>query len=258
MQIDIADIVNKRRQAKDKRPLPHWLLRPLERLIHQDEINAALARYGYLPTYDFLRAVIYDELKCTYSVHPPSSISNPPTSERSLLPTTFYLLPNNALFVSNHPLGGLDGMILILALHDMGWDVKVIVNDFLLNIPPLAPLFVPVNKVGGQKREYVQMMHDLWAGDAPILSFPAGACSRLIDGKVQDLPWKPTYLRQAERYHRQIVRIRFEGRNSMLFYRVAQLRALLHIPFNIEMMLLPREMFKARGQHYEIIIKNEK
>lgn len=238
--VNIADIVNKRRQTQGKRPLPHWVYRPLEKLIHQDEINSALARYGHLPTYDFLRAIIHDELHCTYTLHP----------------TPYTIHTNNALFVSNHPLGGLDGMILILALHDMGYDVKVIVNDFLLAIPPLAPLFVPVNKVGAQKREYVEKMHDLWASDAPILSFPAGACSRLIDGQVQDLPWKQTYLKQAARYHREIVYLHFEGRNSMLFYRVAQLRQLLHIPLNIEMMLLPREMFRARGKHYDISLCN--
>lgn len=147
-------------------------------------------------------------------------------------------------------------MILILALHDMGYDVKVIVNDFLLAIPPLAPLFVPVNKVGGQKREYVAKMHELWSSPSPILSFPAGACSRLIDGKVQDLPWRSTYLKQAAKYHREIVSIHFEGRNSMLFYRVAQLRAFLHIPLNIEMMLLPHEMFRARGQHFDIYLSS--
>jgi len=239
MVIDIADIVNKRREAVSKRPLPHWLFRPLARLIHQDEINAALARYGHLPTYDFLRAIIHDELRCTYTLHP-SPLTPQPTP----------------LFVSNHPLGGLDGMILILALHDTGYDVRVIVNDFLMAITPLAPLFVPVNKIGGQKREYVESMHQLWASDSPILSFPAGACSRLINGQVQDLPWHPTYLKQAAKYHREIVQIQFQGRNSMLFYRVAQLRALLHIPVNIEMMLLPREMFHAAGSHFDITLTN--
>jgi len=250
--VNIADIVNKRREAVGKHTLPHWLFRPLARLIHQDEINRILTRYADLPTYDFLRAIIHDELQCTYSVHPQSSIPNPQSSERSLLPTTYYLLPNSALFVSNHPLGGLDGMILILALHDMGYNVKVIVNDFLMAIPPLAPLFVPVNKIGGQKREYVDKMHQLWASNSPILSFPAGVCSRLIDGKVQDLPWKPTYLKQAKKYNREIIRIHFEGQNSMFFYRVAQLRKWLHIPFNFEMLLLPHEMFHARGQHFDI------
>jgi len=235
--VNISDIVNKRREAVGKRALPHWLLQPLARLIHQDEINRILTRYADLPTYDFLRTVIHDELHCTYTLHPS--------------PLTHHPSP---LFVSNHPLGGLDGIILILALHDMGYNVKVIVNDFLMAIPPLAPLFVPVNKIGTQKREYVEPMHQLWASNIPILSFPAGACSRLIDGKIQDLPWKPTYLKQAKKYHREIIRIHFEGQNSMFFYRVAQLRKWLHIPFNFEMLLLPHEMFRARGQHYDITI----
>ncbi|MCQ2347802.1 MAG: glycerol acyltransferase [Paludibacteraceae bacterium] len=246
MQISVADIVNQRRQAAGKRCLPHWVFRPLERLICQDEINAGLARYGHLPPYDFLRAVIHDILGCSYTLHlSDSSFTGVPGGTR-------FTDSPNPLFVSNHPLGGLDGMILILALHDLGYDVRVIVNDFLLALQPLAPLFVPVNKVGGQKREYVEQMRQLWSGPTPILSFPAGACSRLIDGKVQDLPWRPTYLKNAATYHREIIRLRFEGRNSMLFYRVAQLRAWLHIPFNIEMLLLPREMFRAHGSHYHI------
>lgn len=248
MYIDLADIVNRRRLARGKRALPKWLFRPLERLICQDEINAGLAQYGHLPAYDFLRAVIHDLLGCTYTLSPSQfSVLNSQSSP-SLPPP---------LFVSNHPLGGLDGMILILALHDLGYDVRVIVNDFLLHIEPLRPLFVPVNKVGSQPRAYVQTMHDLWSGPSPILSFPAGACSRLIHGQVQDLPWRPTYLRQAAKYNRPVVRLHFEGRNSMLFYRVAQLRAALHIPFNIEMLLLPREMFHARGKHFVINLKSD-
>jgi len=237
--VNIAKIANKRRLEHGKRALPEWVYRPLARLIHQDEINRLLSRYGHLPTYDFLRTILRDELQCTYEVK----------GEGLEVKGEGW---KKVLFVSNHPLGGLDGMILILALHDLGYDVRVIVNDFLLAVPPLAKLFVPVNKLGRQKREYVELMHELWAGTDPILSFPAGVCSRLIDGQVQDLPWKSTYLKQAAKYHRPIIRIHFSGRNSMFFYRVAQLRKFLRIPFNIEMLLLPRELFHARGHHYDI------
>jgi len=236
MHINVADILSKR--APD-RHIPAFVVRYLERLIHQDEMNAMLDQYGHLRGYEFLDTFLRKGLHCDYTLHEDYPI---------------YKHSANSIFVSNHPLGGLDGIILALMLHEHGYDARVIVNDLLMNVEPLRELFVPVNKVGTQRREYVQQMHELWESDSPILTFPAGACSRLIDGEVKDLEWKNTYLRNAVKYHRDVVPIYFDGRNSMHFYRVAQWRKWLRIPINLEMMLLPDEMFRARGHHYNVYI----
>jgi len=241
--INVADIVARRAPG---RKIPAFIMHYLERLVHQDELNECLTQYGHLRGYEFLDAFLRKGLGCDYTVHEDVPMFGPhgalQQSKRQRPP----------VFVSNHPLGGLDGMILLLLLHEHGYDAKVIVNDLLMNVEPIKDLMVPVNKLGGQRREYVERMNELWASDVPILTFPSGAVSRLIDGEVKDLPWKDTYIKKAKQYGRDIVPIYFDARNSMHFYRVAQWRKWLRIPFNIEMMLLPDEMFRQRGHHYNV------
>lgn len=236
MNISVADII----RTKTKRHVPNFVIRWLEKLIHQDEMNAFLAQYGHLQGFDFLDAFLSKCLQCTYTVHQQETLCLVPPTEKKYV------------FVSNHPLGGLDGIILLKVLHDAGLCPQAIVNDMLLHLAPLKSLFVPVNKVGTQAREYVALQQQLWQSDHTILSFPAGACSRLQHGKIQDLEWRNTFLRNAVRYRRDIVPVYFEGTNSRRFYRVAQWRKWLHIPVNLEMMLLPDEMFRARGSHYQV------
>lgn len=241
--ISVAEIVRK----KTKRYIPKWVIRWLEKLIHQDECNAFLAQYGHLRNFDFLDAFLTHCLNCTYTLHSaPCHLQPAPCP---LYPATCNLPP---VFVSNHPLGGLDGIILLKILHEAGYQPRAIVNDLLLHLTPIRDLFVPVNKVGAQAREYVALQQQLWASDDTILTFPAGACSRLQHGEIKDLEWKNTFVRNAIRYQRDIVPVYFEGTNSRRFYRVARWRKLLHIPINIEMLLLPDEMFRAKGSHYNV------
>ncbi|MCQ2342884.1 MAG: 1-acyl-sn-glycerol-3-phosphate acyltransferase [Paludibacteraceae bacterium] len=225
-------------RSKTQRTVPRWLVRALEKLVHQDECNAFLAQYGELRDFDFLDAFLTRGLNCTYTVHTSGAKSD----------------TNRYVFASNHPLGGLDGIILLLVLHNMGYDVRAIVNDLLLHITPIRGLFVPVNKVGAQAREYVTLQRDLWESEHSILTFPAGACSRWQKGTVSDLEWRTSFVRNAVRYHRDIVPIYFDGLNSSRFYRIAWWRKLLHIKLNLEMMLLPDEMFRARGSHFNVYI----
>lgn len=199
-----------------------------------------MREHGHLRDYDFLQAVIFDHLGCSVSVEGKENI---PEEDR-------------LLFVSNHPLGGLDGMILTLLLHNhrSGHDLRVIVNDLLMNLHPVASLFVPVNKVGIQKRDYALQQQQMWQSDTDILSFPAGLCSRLQHGQILDLPWQKAFVRNAVRYKRSIVPIYFDGHNSMHFYRIARWRKRLHIHTNIEMLYLADEMYRQRGQHMRLII----
>lgn len=237
--INVAEIV----RTKTKRHVPQWVIRWLEKLIHQDECNAFLAQYGHLRNFEFLDAFLTHCLQCTYTLH------------QSKSPCIVHCQPStgkNAVFVSNHPLGGLDGIILLKILHDAGYQPRAIVNDLLLHITPIRDLFVPVNKVGAQAREYVAMQQQLWSSSDTILTFPAGACSRLQRGEIKDLEWKNTFLRNAIRYQRDVVPVYFEGTNSRRFYRIARWRKRLHIPVNIEMLLLPDEMFRAKGSHYHV------
>ena len=117
------------------------------------------------------------------------------------------LKPNGRyIFVSNHPLGGLDGLIMISVLGKIFGKIKFVVNDILLNIIPMRSLFVPVNKHGRMGKEYGIMIHDAYSSDAQILYFPAGLCSRLIKGEITDLKWQKNFLKQAKRYNRDILK----------------------------------------------------
>jgi putative hemolysin len=156
------------------------------------------------------------------------------------------------IFVSNHPLGGLDGMVLISLIGTIFPDIKFVVNDFLMHVKPFEPLFIPVNKVGKMSREYAQMINDTYSSDSQILYFPAGLCSRKIKGKITDTQWQTNFLKKAVAHKRDIVPIFFSGRNSNFFYTLAKIRKFLGIKFNIEMLFLPHELFKQKNSSFEI------
>lgn len=158
------------------------------------------------------------------------------------------------LFASNHPLGGLDGMILIHLLGSKFPDVKFPVNDLLMSLTQLHSVFIPVNKHGAQLSQNARILEDAYASSTQILYFPAGLCSRKQHGKIEDLEWKKSFITKAVKHQRDIVPVYFSGRNSNFFYNLAKLRAFLGIKANIEMLYLVDEMFKQKGKNISITI----
>ncbi|MGP1379676.1 MAG: 1-acyl-sn-glycerol-3-phosphate acyltransferase [Porphyromonas gingivalis] len=230
--IHIGEII----QRLSGRKLPQPLIRLLERLIHQDEINDILDRYGHLEGVDFMTALVgYFHVDIDWN-----GVDRLPSDKR-------------CLFVSNHPLGGLDGICLshLIGSH-YDSDVRYIVNDILFHLRPLRKIFVPVNTRGRQKRESIDRLQEALESDLPVISFPAGFCSRLIEGKVQDTSWKKSFVRQAYASKRDIVPLFFDGLNSKRFYRIERLRQLLGLKFNIGMALLPDEMFRSKGRRFRV------
>ena len=225
--------------------LPRFVKRWLRRIVHVDEMNAFYETHKGIYDFDFARIYLDEGLHCDAAVE---GVDNIPTDNRPVV------------FVSNHPLGGLDGIILSLVLGEKrGYRLRVIVNVFLLFIRPLAGIFVPVNKIGRQSREYAQRQRELWESDMDVLTFPAGACSRLqrVRGEgfsVRDLEWKSSFIRHAVKTHRDVVPIYFDGRNSDFFYRLAFWRKHLGIKTNIEMLYLVDEMYGARNKHFHVRI----
>ena len=157
-------------------------------------------------------------------------------------------------FVSNHPLGGIDGVALgaVIGKHYDG-KFRYLVNDLLMNLPGLAPLCIPINKTGRQGRNFPAMVEDGFQSDNHMLMFPAGLCSRRIDGKIHDIPWTKTFISKSVEYHRDIVPIHFGGKNSDFFYNLANLCKRLGIKFNIAMLFLVDEMYK--NVHKEFVVK---
>lgn len=228
---------------RDKNPrlariVPLWVVRRLERLICADRINYILEHFSGLDPVDFIGRTL-DYIGVTYTIH----------GTQNITPSERYI------FASNHPLGGLDGLILTHALSPyVNNDIKLIVNDILLNITPLSPLFVPVNKHGSQNAYYALQQKRLYASDSAVVTFPAGLCSRLIHGHITDPEWRRNFITKATQSQRQVIPVHISGVNSKSFYRTALLRKRLGIRANFEMLLLPREMFAQKGKHIDIYL----
>lgn len=239
LQFDIPTIL---RQKAPKAHVPHFVVRYLERITHVQQMNAFLRKYPDLRGYEFIDKVISEELGCSASI---DGLENIPTDNKPVI------------FVSNHPLGGLDGMIIAKMIHESRpKELKVIVNELLMFMEPIASLWAPVSKTGALSKAQAAEQQRMWESETDVLTFPAGACSRLqhIEGKwqIQDLEWQKNCIQRAKEYHRNIVPIYFEGRNSTFFYVLALLRKWLHIKLNIEMLYLVDEMYGAHGKHFKV------
>lgn len=233
MQIDIERILRDRTD----RYIPAAAISYLRRIIHQSEINEILRSGQGMTPQKFIEHT-FAALDVSYRT----------AITADLDPTERYI------FASNHPFGGLDGMIIAKSMLDMGLDTAVVVNDMLMHIEPLRPLWIPVNKYGRQHAENSLSYEAAFASDKKqILTFPAGFCSRKIKGEVTDTEWKPRVVKDAARYGRKIVPVYVDGRLSKRFYRIYSIRKMLHINLNIELLYLVDEMFRQRGKHIEIV-----
>lgn len=233
-RIDVERVLTLK--APKIRPLvPRLAIEWLRKLIHESELNCIIDNFGTLPPLEFIRAS-FGSLDISYEVE----------GFERLDPAERYI------FASNHPFGGMDGLMLAETIGSRLGDVRVVVNDLLMHIEPLRPLWLPVNKHGRQNAEYVRRMNDAFDGDLPILTFPAGLCSRRTNGIVTDTPWRCNFVKQAVATRRRIVPVYVEGRLSDRFYRISEWRKRIGIGFNIEMILLPDEMFRQRGRKFII------
>lgn len=233
-KVDIA-LVLQDKAPKLAKKLPRWVVNWLRRIIHEDDLNHIYDNYWNLAPQPFIQACFRD-WNVTYSIE---GLDHLPRDGRYL-------------FVSNHPFGGMDGLMLSDKLISHFGDVRVVVNDLLKVVSPLEELWIPVNKHGSQKAEYARRFEEAFFGDKPILTFPAGLCSRYIDGKVQDTPWKNNFLKKAYASRRTIVPIFVEGRLSNFFYGLHRVRKALGVKANIEMLWLVDEMFAQHDRHFRI------
>lgn len=241
LQFDIRAIL---KSKAPKAKIPEFLIRYLERITHIEQMNAFLRKYPDKKNYEFIELVISEELGCSASIEGTEHI---PTDDRPVI------------FVSNHPLGGLDGMIIAQMIHRSRAsqrELKVIVNELLMFMEPIAGLWAPVSKTSRLSREQVEQQKQMWESETDVLTFPAGACSRLqrINHKwvIQDLEWHKNFVQRAKEYQRNVVPIYFEGKNSRFFYVLALLRKWLGIKLNIEMLYLVDEMYGAHGKHFHV------
>lgn len=234
-QIHLDKILEEKAPKLSKK-LPRFVVKWFSNLVCQDECNEALRYIGTNTGVDAMTDwVDFFNLKLNLE-----GTENLPKDGRYI-------------FVSNHPLGGLDGICLSSVLGKYyNKKIKYIVNDILYFIKPLQPIFIPINKHGSQSKKSASLISEAFESDNQILTFPAGLCSRKIKGKIIDTEWKKMFVLKAIEYKRDIVPIYFEGRNSSFFYRLASLRRKLGIKTNIEMLFLPSEMFKLKNARFTV------
>ncbi len=238
--IDLDRIIREKMGTK-ARYVPSVAVRWLKHIIHQDEVNRFLWESRDKKGTEWLEECTR-YLDMTLDIE---GLENLPDKNDGRLYT----------FVSNHPLGGVDGVALgaIIGRHYDG-RFRYLVNDLLMNLPGLAPLCIPINKTGKQSRSFPEMVEAGFSGDNHILMFPAGICSRKIDGQIHDLPWKKTFITKSVETKRDIVPIHFGGRNSDFFYGLANVCKALHIKFNIAMLFLVDEMYKNVHKSFHVAI----
>ena len=236
IQIDIGRELSQK-LGRRARYVPRILVKAIERLIRQDELNDLLVRNFPRRGAEFCEGVL-DTLGVKLEVKDAARL---PASPRCII-------------ASNHPLGGLDGMSMIAWLHrHYNCPVHFVVNDLLMAVDPLRDCFVPINKHGAQSRGAAKLIDEVLAGDDPVVIYPAGLVSRLgDDGKIADLEWRKMVVNKAIESRRDIVPVHFAGENSPSFYRWARRRLRLGIKFNFEMVLLPRELFGAGGKTFTL------
>ena len=237
--IDIDKVLKEKAPDKAKY-IPRFVVTYLKPIVHQDELNEMLTELGDLQGVDFAKRTL-ELLDNKIVVH---GAENLPSDDR------FYT------FVSNHPLGGADGLALgaVIGEHYQG-KIKFLVNDLLMNLHGLAPFFIPINKTGKQSKDFPRRVEAGFASkENQLIMFPAGICSRKQNGVIKDLPWKKTFVTKSVEYQRDVVPIYFDGRNSDFFYNLANACKWLGIKFNIAMLYLADEMLKNRHKTFNVTI----
>ncbi|MGD9995100.1 MAG: 1-acyl-sn-glycerol-3-phosphate acyltransferase [Salinivirgaceae bacterium] len=217
--------------------LPDFAIYLVKLIIRQNEINRILSVYANFEGVDFLPKII-DELNIKVEIVGKEN------------------LPENGrcFFVANHPFGFVDGLILTNTVGEKYGDFRAIGNDVFRLIPHLKGNIAAVNVFGTNSREYILELEKLFKSDIPITHFPAGIVSRIKKGKVEDSDWQKGFIKKAVMYQRNVVPFYCYGRNSLLFYFIYIARKTFGISKNLELVLLPHELFNKRNKTIRVKI----
>ncbi len=197
----------------------------LRRLACEERINAILAESAPLGGFAFVERVL-ELLRISYSVA---------NTDRENIP-----VEGRVVIVANHPLGALDALALIHLVGSVRRDVKVLANDVLMQLEPLAPLLLPLpvfgngHALGGAREAYRALERD-----EAVIVFPSGEVSRMRAHGVRDPQWSAGFARLALKTGAPVLPVHIAAQNSPVFYGVSMLAKPL------ASLLLPREMFGA-------------
>jgi putative hemolysin len=257
--IDIEGVIAEKNPGLLK-VLPGFVIAYLKRIVHQDFINDKIYRNRDKVGLPFVE-VILQEFGVKMEVKDgrqqtadggQQTADGGRQTEDCGLPTADLsaLIPasRRLIIAANHPLGGLDGMALMNQVGKVRPDIVFPVNDLLMNVPGLKPLFIPINK-HGKNSDNIRIIDETFASEKTILYFPAGLVSRKrTGGVIADLEWKKTFISKARKFERDILPVYISGRNSAFFYNLSLWRRRLGIKANIEMLYLVDEMVKQKDK----------
>lgn len=217
------------------------LARGAMRLLSVDRLNALYDRNAHLRGADFARSIL-DDLGIDYDVFAESDEVN--TQLDTLNGSPF-------ITVSNHPYGGIDGVILADFFGHRFPDYRIMVNKILSRVEALSPSFIPVTPTGGERTvattdSILGIRHaltQLRSGGALGL-FPSGAVSdfSLRDGCVRDREWQPAIVRFIARARVPVLPVRFYDGNSAFYYSLGL------IDWRVRLLRLPTEVFNKAGR----------
>lgn len=230
-RISIREVF-KNKNPKVAKMIPGFVYSYIERIVHQNEINNGIPVFGDKLGLDFVKTVLLDFFQIKIHVKGEENIPK----------------EGRYIFAANHPLGGLDGLVFAHVVGKYHPNLQFLVNDILMNLENLDPIFIPVNKHGKQSLEYVRKIEEAYQSDAQILNFPAGLCSRKIKGEIIDLEWKKSFISKAIQHKRDIIPVHIDGRNSNFFYNLSNFRTSIGLKTNIEMFYLADEMFMQKNK----------
>jgi putative hemolysin len=188
-----------------------WLLM---RVLRISKVNKIYNNHKHKSDLDFLNGLL-GEFKIEFEI---------PEEDLKRIPKT-----GPFITVSNHPLGGIDGILLLKLLMEQRSDYKIIANFLLHRIAPLKPYVMPVNpfenhkdaksSIAGIKNALIHLKNGF-----PLGIFPAGEVSTYRDGKLMvDKPWEDGAVRLIKKANVPVIPIYFHAKNSRLFYVLSKI-----------------------------------
>ncbi|RAO75528.1 GNAT family N-acyltransferase [Dyella jiangningensis] len=192
----------------------------LGRLADQDGFNRTLNAIGEAEGFDFVERTL-DLLGVSYYANP---------RERENIP-----VEGGVLIVANHPLGMVDALALAQLVGSVRSDVRILANDWLMAIPQLHKLLLPVDVFGKGAASRMRDIYRALDNGEALIVFPAGEVSRMRPDGVRDGRWSDGFARLSQRARTPVLPIHVAARNSAMFYGLSMLAK----PLSTAM--LPRE-----------------
>lgn len=241
---DLGDILH----PLFKKPFGRLLGEGLLSLLKVKDLNRIHDRYCHLRGTEVTKAILADtRINVTYTLHGGENLE---------------LMKDAGGFftISNHPYGGLDGIILIDIIGNIRDDFKVLVNGFLNRITALKDYWIPVQPRVNKKNYVhdpsknitgVRMVAHQIQEHHPVGMFPAGGVPHIDEvlGCPVEQLWQMNNVKIMKSAGVPIFPIMFEGNNSRGYYWFAKKYG--YFPASI---LLPREITNKRGTNIDVYV----